>query len=169
MPDLRLTEISYIVLGALEETRTATPYDLKRFLQLNTASYWPVSHTGMYSECARLAKAGLVSERQERTGRWRRFYTLTPAGMTALERWRGDVSAHLCELRDLAALKLMFGADPDRLAAQQVDAHRRRLGECEQLLARLAPEPSGRRLALELRVGHEREFLRFWSSLLPAS
>lgn len=164
----RLTEISYIVLGMLEETEPATPYDLEQFLKVSTASFWPVSHTQVYAECARLSEAGLAEERREKTGRWRRFYTLTPAGRTALENWRTDISGPLCEIRDVAAVKIFFGADPERLAAEQVDAHRRRLGEYEQLLARLDAGSDRRRLALQLRVDCEREFLRFWSTLLPA-
>jgi len=47
-----------------------------------------------------------------------------------------------------------------------VGIHLQRLSEYEQLLAGLAEAPAGWRLALELGIGHEREFIRFWSALL---
>jgi hypothetical protein len=49
-----------------------------------------------------------------------------------------------------------------------VDAHRGRLAEYEALLAGLEDAPEGWRLALQLGIGHEREFIRFWSSLAPS-
>ncbi len=67
------------------------------------------------------------------------------------------------ELRDVATLKLFFGADPKPLAEDQVEQHRRRLAEYEELLVGLDQAPEGWRLALELGIGHEREFIRFWS------
>jgi PadR family transcriptional regulator, regulatory protein AphA len=165
MSSIRLTETSYIVLGLLEQIEPATPYDLKQVAQVSTVNFWTVPHTQIYAECGRLAGAGLLSERREQTGRRRRIYTLTPEGRGALERWREDASGGLYELRDVATLKLFFGADPQLLAAEQVDAHRRRLAEYEELLAGLEDAPEGWRLALELGIGHEREFIRFWSSL----
>ncbi len=166
MSSVRLTETSYIVLGLLEQVEPATPYDLKQLAQVSTVNFWTVPHTQIYAECGRLAAEGLLSERREQTGRRRRIYTLTAEGRSALERWREDASGGLYELRDVATLKLFFGADPERLAAEQVDAHRQRLSEYEQLLAGLAEAPAGWRLALELGIGHEREFIRFWSALL---
>ena len=167
MSSVRLTETSYIVLGLLELLEPATPYDLKQLAQVSTVNFWTVPHTQIYAECGRLAAEGLLSERREQTGRRRRIYTLTADGSRALERWREDASGGLYELRDVATLKLFFGADPRRLAAEQVDAHRRRLSEYEELLADLADAPEGWRLALELGIGHEREFIRFWSAQLP--
>jgi hypothetical protein len=42
----------------------------------------------------------------------------------------------------------------------------RRLRSCEALLANLADAPRGWRLTLECGIGHEREFIRFWSQML---
>ena len=36
-----------------------------------------------------------------------------------------------------------------------------------QLLAAAQDAPAGARLALERGIGHEREFIRFWSALAP--
>jgi DNA-binding PadR family transcriptional regulator len=165
VPAQRLGETAYIVLGLLEQCEPATPYDLKQVAQVTTVNFWTVPHTQIYTECARLAAAGLLNEEREQGGRRRRIYTLTPAGREVLEEWRAETSGVLYELRDVATLKLFFGADPQELAAAQLGAHKARLEEYEQLCAGLVEVPEGWRLALELGIGHEREFIRFWSEL----
>lgn len=162
---LRLTETSYIVLGLLEQGEPATPYDLKRFAQLSTSNFWSVPHTQLYTECARLAAEGLLDERQEETGRRRRMYRLTKRGRQALEAWRSEPASDLYELRDAATLKLFFGGDPAALAAAQLEAHKSRLKEYEQIYEGADALPEGQRLALECGIGHERQFIRFWSRL----
>ncbi|MGO9321391.1 MAG: PadR family transcriptional regulator [Solirubrobacteraceae bacterium] len=161
----RLTEASYIVLGLLELAGQATPYDLKRVAQLTTSNFWSIPHTQLYTECARLAREGLLDERQEQTGRRRRTYQLTGRGSELLARWRDQPTAELYELRDASTLKLFFGGDPAALAVSQLVAHRRQLEAYERLRAGLADAPLGQRLALECGIGHEREFIRFWSSV----
>jgi PadR family transcriptional regulator, regulatory protein AphA len=162
---LRLTETSYTVLGLIEHLQPATPYDLKALAQLSTFNFWTVPHTQLYTECARLAKAGLLDEEREQSGRRRRIYRLTEAGREALGAWRADPAAREYELHDAATLKLFFGADPETLARAQVEAHERRLEGYEALRSQIADGPEGWRLALEHGIGHEREFIRFWSGL----
>jgi len=164
--DRHLSEASYIVLGLLEQAGPATPYDLKRLATLSTLNFWTVPHTRLYTECARLAQAGLLAEDRERKGRRRRVYRLTDAGRAALGEWRSDPSAREYEFRDVATLKMFFGADPAGLAANQIEIHARRLREYEALACELSDQPPGLALALELGIGHEREFLRFWSRFL---
>ena len=166
MSSPRLTEASYIVLGLLEQAQPATPYDLKRLAQMSTANFWALPHTQLYTECARLAGEGLLSEEREQTGRRRRIYRLTDSGARALDDWRVQPARETYELRDAATLKLFFGADPAKLAAAQAEVHERRLHDCEQLFASLSDAPPGWRLALECGIGHEREFIRFWSRLV---
>ncbi|HSZ12751.1 MAG TPA: PadR family transcriptional regulator [Solirubrobacteraceae bacterium] len=161
----RLTEASYIVLGLLELAGQATPYDLKRVAQLSTGRFWSIPHTQLYAECSRLAREGLLDERQEQTGRRRRVYRLTERGTELLDRWRNRPTTELYELRDESTLKLFFGGDPAALAASQLAAHERQLEEFERLLTGLAEAPLGQRLALECGIGHEREFIRFWSAI----
>ncbi len=69
-------------------------------------------------------------------------------------------------MRDPSLLKLFFGADPQDLAQSQLDAHRRKLEEYEEL-QKLDPgsEPRGPWLALEAGIGHERQSIRFWEGL----
>jgi PadR family transcriptional regulator, regulatory protein AphA len=161
----KLTETSYIVLGMLERLQPATPYDLKRLAQISTINFWAVPHTQLYTECARLARAGLLSEQREQTGRRRRIYNLTQEGSRALEQWRSQPTDALEEVRDEGLLKLFFGADPAKLAVAQLDAHRRQLLAYEHLREGATDMPRGMLLALEAGIGHERQFIRFWSEL----
>lgn len=165
MSSPRLTETSYIVLGLLEQIGPATPYDLKRLAQVSTVNFWSVPHTQLYTECSRLAEEGLLSERREETGRRRRIYRLTGRGRQALESWRSEPSGELEQVRDPATLKLFLGGDPAELAVAQLEAHRRQLQLYEELHASASEAPEGWRLALESGIGHEREFIRFWSRL----
>jgi PadR family transcriptional regulator AphA len=164
----RLTATSYIVLGLLEQGEPATPYDLKQIAQVSTNNFWSVPHTQLYTECARLATEGLLDERQEQTGRRRRVYKLTADGRKALETWRNEPATELYELRDAATLKLFFGGDTATLAATQLEAHKGRLKEYELLREGIDALPQGQRLALECGIGHEREFIRFWSRVAQA-
>jgi PadR family transcriptional regulator AphA len=169
----RLSETSHIVLGMLEHVQSATPYDLKRIAELSTIQFWAVPHTQLYSECARLAREGLLTEEQEQTGRRRRRYSLTEQGRQALEIWRSEPVGGGRELRDPGLLKLFFGADPGKLAADQLQVHEARLRSYEELHAAAAAAdaadadvPRGAVLALEAGLGHAREYVRFWKALL---
>ncbi len=162
----RLTETSYIVLGLLEQAQPATPYDLKQLAQLSTNSFWSVPHTQLYTECARLASEGLLDESQEQTGRRRRTYRLTARGLELLHAWRDEPTEELYELRDISTLKLFFGGDAATLAKVQLASHRRRLKQWEDLRKAIPDAPPGQLLALQCGIGHEREFIRFWSRLL---
>jgi PadR family transcriptional regulator AphA len=161
----RLSATSYIVLGLLEQAGSGTPYDLKQAAQISTNNFWTVPHTQIYTECARLAELGLLSERREQTGRRRRVYSVTAEGRRELQRWRSEPSGDAYEIRDASILKLFFGGDPARLAAEQVDAHRRQLALYEQLIAHAEWMQEGQRLALEYGIEHERQSLRFWTRI----
>jgi DNA-binding PadR family transcriptional regulator len=162
---VRLTETSYIVLGLVEFAEPATPYDLKQIAQRSTVEFWSVPHTQLYTECARLAKEGLLSEQREQTGRRRRIYSLTKGGRQALADWLAEPTDELYEVRDPGTLKLFFGGDPAMLATSQLAAHKRQLEGYQQLHKDIPNMPNGMRLALEAGIGHEREFIRFWSRL----
>lgn len=157
-----LSDTSYAVLGLLEMFEPATPYQLKRIAQVSIFHFWSIPHTQLYTECARLADAGLLDERREKEGRRRRIYRLSPAGRRELRAWRANPDTELYELRDPGLLKLFCGADPAALAEGQLARHEQRLRSYEELLAQ-AEMPDGARLALESGVGHEREYVRFWS------
>jgi PadR family transcriptional regulator AphA len=163
---IKLTPTSYVVLGLVDVLESATPYDLKQAASLGLGNFWSLPHTQLYSEPARLAAAGLLDERREQAGRRRRIYTLTDSGRSALEEWRNEPTADTYEIRDAGLLRLFFGADPLALAELQLAAHRENLRRFEELQARAgADAPEGARLALEAGIGHEREYVRFWSAL----
>jgi len=168
MPSPRLTDTSYAVLGLLDQCGAATPYQLKQIAQVSIFHFWAIPHTQIYTECARLAEAGLLDERREETGRRRRIYRLIDAGRKALDEWRADPEAELYEIRDPGLLKLFCGADPESLARTQLERHQRRLASYEEMLARDGM-PEGMRLALEGGVGHQREYVRFWSRVIAES
>jgi DNA-binding PadR family transcriptional regulator len=166
MSSPRLSETSYIVLGMLEHVQPATPYDLKRIAELSTIHFWAIPHTQLYKECARLAKEGLLTEEQEQTGRRRRIYRMTESGQTALELWRAEPIGAPREVRDLGILKLFFGADPSRLATDELRVHEERLERYEEFRGLAVDAPRGPQLALEAGIGHEREYVRFWKTLV---
>jgi DNA-binding PadR family transcriptional regulator len=162
----RLTPTSYVVLGLVEAFGTATPYDLKLAAGAGVGNFWSLPHTQLYSEPARLAGGGYLDEKRERAGRRRRLYTLTERGTEALDAWRETPTAELYEIRDAGLLQLFFGADPAKLAAVQLEAHRENLRRLEARLPDITPEvPEGIRLALEAGIGHAREYVRFWTKI----
>jgi PadR family transcriptional regulator, regulatory protein AphA len=164
MSNVRLSDTSYAVLGLLDIFEPATPYQLKQVAQVSIFHFWSIPHTQLYAECARLAEAGLLDERREESGRRRRVYRLSTAGRKALREWRADPDTELYELRDPGLLKLFCGADPATLAQPQLERHERRLHAYEELLEG-TDMTDGMRLALESGIGHEREYVRFWSRL----
>ncbi|MGH2925695.1 MAG: PadR family transcriptional regulator [Solirubrobacterales bacterium] len=164
MPPPRLTDTSHAVLGLLDGCGPSTPYRLKQIAQAGMFHIWSIPHTQLYTECARLAEAGLLTERREEGGRRRRVYSLSSSGRKALERWLADPRADLYELRDPGLLKLSFGADPAALAETQLEHHRARLAAYEEILG-VREMPDSTRLPIEAGIGHEREYIRFWSRL----
>lgn len=163
MSNIRLTDTSYAVLGLLDSCGPATPYQLKQIAQDSIFHFWAIPHTQLYTECARLAEAGLLDERREETGRRRHVYRLSASGRKALGEWRADPRAELYELRDPGLLKLFCGSAPAAVAEAQLANHQRRLSRYNELLTDELPE--GQRLSLEAGIGHEREYIRFWTRL----
>jgi DNA-binding PadR family transcriptional regulator len=163
----KLTDTSYAVMALLEQCEQATAYQLKQVAQQSIFHFWSIPHTQLYTECSRLAEAGLLTERQEEGGRRRRTYRLAAAGRKALDEWRHDPSTDIYELRDPGLLKLFCGADPAAVAEAQLARHEERLSAYEAFAA-MEAMPNGMRLALESGIGHEREYIRFWKRLRDA-
>jgi DNA-binding PadR family transcriptional regulator len=162
--EIRLTPTSYIVLGLLEAAGEATPYDLKGMVAISLGNFWSIQHAQLYTEPARLAKAGYLRERREKGGRRRKHYKVTKRGRQALEAWSKEPTNEMTELRDLCLLKIFFGGDPGVMARAQLPAHESKLAEYEEIQRSAAAEmPPGPRLALEAGLFHERGWLEFWS------
>jgi PadR family transcriptional regulator AphA len=166
MSSIRLTPTSYIVLGLIELSGEATPYELKRLVAAGIGNFWSLQHAQLYTEPDRLTRAGHLEETRERGGRRRKRYKLTPAGRHALREWVSEPTGQLPELRDVALLKLFFGADTRSLADAQLAAHTEKLAEYE-LLARQAGDnpPPGPFAALQAGIAHEREWVDYWQTL----
>jgi PadR family transcriptional regulator AphA len=162
--EIELTHTSHIVLGLLSMSGEATPYDLKQMVSATVGHFWSLPHSQLYAEPTRLARAGYVTENREQEGRRRKLYALTDRGREALQEWLEVLTPEPYVLRDLALLKLFFGADVRELAEAQVETHRQKLSEYESLGEQIAEQgPLGPRLALDLGTRHERETVRFWT------
>ncbi len=161
--EIELTTTSHIVLGLLSMSGEATPYDLKQMVSATVGHFWTLPHSQLYSEPARLARGGYLTEHQEPEGRRRKLYNLTPRGREALGEWLTVLTPEPYVLRDLALLKLFFGADVKALAEIQLETHRQKLAEYEAFLAHTTDRaPQGPLLALDLGTRHERETVDFW-------
>jgi DNA-binding PadR family transcriptional regulator len=167
MQDIQLTPTSYIVLGLLELASEATPYQLNQMVDASVGHFWSLPRSQLYAEPARLARAGYLSEDQEQDGRRRKRYALTERGRDALERWT-DVPAHeYTELRDLALLKLFFGADPAPIAEAQLTVLRPRLELYEAMRAAMdnGEVPPGPRQVLEAGIDHVKTSILIWERI----
>ena len=163
----RLTAVSYMVLGLLENAEEATPYQLKQVASRSVGNFWTIQHAQLYTECERLAKAGLLEEEREKGGRRRRTYRLTDGGRAALRAWLAAPATELGELRSPGLLQLFFGAEKGPLAEAQIASHAAKLAEYEALHAEAAQWlPEGQRLSLECGIAHERVWLDFWRALI---
>jgi PadR family transcriptional regulator AphA len=141
----RLTGTSYAVLSLLEVLGPSSPYDLKQALERSIENFWPVPHTTFYAEPARLAAAGLLSERQDAAGRRRKVYELTAAGRAALKQWAGSPGLAPPQLREEGVLKIFAGGDPVAIFSERCDWHRGKLAELEGYLEALSQGPDGPR------------------------
>ena len=137
---------------------------------MSVGNFWSLQHAQLYTEPERLAKAGYLTEKREKGGRRRKRYALTERGRRALREWRSEPTDELSELRDPGLLKLFFGADPAELAAVQLEAHKRKLREYEELRASdPGTGPRGPWVALDAGIAHERVWVRYWSELSRAA
>jgi DNA-binding PadR family transcriptional regulator len=165
---INLTPTSYIVLGLVSLAGEATPYDLKQMVAASVGNFFGIPHSQLYSEPERLTAAGYLDEKRETDGRRRKLYSLTARGREALADWIKTPTDELYELRDPGLLKLGFGTDPKKLAPVQLEAHRRRLAELEAIRTQMKMNdaPDNQMLVIEAGIGHEREYVRFWSRLV---
>lgn len=166
MRDVHLTPTSYIVLGLLAEAREATPYQLKQMADSSVGQFWSLPRSQLYAEPTRLAQAGYLTEEQEHDGRRRKRYTLTERGADALSRWTATPTQDFTELRDLAFLKLFFGADPSAMADTQLTALHPLLHAYEATLAAATVDtPVGPRQTLEAGIDHVKTAILSWERI----
>jgi PadR family transcriptional regulator, regulatory protein AphA len=164
--EIQLTPTSFIVLGLLSRAGEATPYQLKQTVDVSVGHFWSVPRSQLYAEPARLARGGYVTEGQEPDGRRRKRYALTARGEEALQRWTDAPTQQFTELRDLAILKLFFGADPAAMAEAQLATLRPLLQFYETVHASESRDgPSGPRQALEAGIDYVKTSIRVWERI----
>lgn len=164
----RLSPTSFIVLALIDGAGEATPYDLKQVVASTLGNFWSVPHAQIYAEPERLTEGGYLQDRREQGGRRRRYYKLTEQGEKALRSWLAEPTGEMAELRDPGILKLFFGSAPRPLAKAQLETHRQRLAELESLAAAMEGQsgvPRGFQLTIRAGLGHEREWVDFWSAI----
>jgi PadR family transcriptional regulator, regulatory protein AphA len=171
-PALRLSPVSYVVLGLIGLRGASTPYQLKQAASRSINYFWPFPHSQLYGEPERLAAAGLLSEEREETGRRRKLYALTPLGKQALETWLATPPDAIFEMRDMALLQLFFSEFTGqetlvRLAEDQVRLYRERLAVYQAIADQYDTEPmSQRRMApLEFGVRMTQACVDFWTDI----
>lgn len=166
MTPTTLTPTSFVVLGLVDGLGEATPYELKGAASVRLGDFWSLAHSQLYAEPDRLVGSGHLEVSRERTGRRRKHYRLTDRGEEAYAGWLADPDTDAYELRDPGLLKLALGADSVTLAQAQLAAHEEKLAAYEAAAEAIElPPTDGRVLALWAGIGHEREYVRFWSSL----
>ncbi len=164
---MRLTPTSFIVLGLVRWTPGISAYELEQIVTSTVSHMWTIQRSQIYKEPGRLAEAGLLVAEDDRRGRVAKTrYTIAEPGAAALDEWLGARVQQTHEVRDLALLKIFFGASPAALAQDQLDAHRARLGGYQMLCAAGMLAPPGPRTALEAAIAHEETAIRFWTELL---
>jgi PadR family transcriptional regulator AphA len=177
----RLTSTSHLVLGLLAREGPSTPYELERHVRATLGNFWSFPHTLLYTEPARLAGLGLVTEARETEGRRRRVFAITPAGEAALGAWLARPSAAPTELRDPGLLQLFFAdlTSPDvrlRLANEQLAIHQAKLAAYQEdrvVERRRGRSDAGRRTVehwrgetLAMGLLYEDAAVRFWAQVV---
>jgi len=180
-PPANLTSTSYLVLGLIEREGPSTPYSLKRHVAATIGHFWSFPHALLYTEPARLADLGLLTEEREAGGRRRRLFTISDRGRAAIRAWLATPAQEPTELRDAGLLQLFFAdlgsADDLRaLASAQLASHRATLAAYE------SDQPTGRGLngpdaavrtverwrgaTLPMGVLYERAAIEFWVGVM---
>jgi PadR family transcriptional regulator, regulatory protein AphA len=171
----RLSHTSYLVLGLVAGLGAATPYDLKQMVNASIGNFWSFPHSQLYSEPDRLADLGLLEVEQEEAGRHRKRYTVTEAGLAALQTWLRDPETGRAEIREPGLLQLFFGAladeaDMTRVAQARVKLYEQELERYAEVEKNIANHPDMRYPYATLRLGIAitRASLAFWSELATA-
>jgi PadR family transcriptional regulator AphA len=146
----KLTKNSFVVLGLVDLLGEVSAYDLKQAITKSVDNFWPLPYITYYREPARLAKAGLLSQRQEPSGRRKRLYEINDEGRRALAAWLASEELAEPELRDEGMLKLFFGAAPRPIFEKRAAWHRAKLEELSEYLESVDTDgwPEGVRLSL---------------------
>jgi DNA-binding PadR family transcriptional regulator len=155
----KLTKNSFVVLGLVDLLGEVSAYDLKQAIAKSVDNFWPLPYITYYREPARLAKAGLLTERQQEGGRRKRLYEINDRGRATLAEWLASPELSDPELRDEAMVKLFFGAEPRPIFERRAAWHRAKLTELGEYLDSLDEDsewPDGVRASLIAGVTYHR-------------
>jgi PadR family transcriptional regulator, regulatory protein AphA len=153
-----LNQTGRIVLAMIAEGHT-TGYAIKAEIERSTRLYWGASVGGIYPELRRLAKAGLVTVRDDpRGGAVRHCYELTPAGREVLHEWLTDTSEPALEVRDESLLQLRFAGvlEPDEqinVVRRMQALHQERVATLQAMLDANEFDDPLHRMAIEYAAG----------------
>jgi DNA-binding PadR family transcriptional regulator len=87
-----MTEVEHCVLGAIWLRGPCSAYAIRQEFAHSSSSFWSSSAGSIYPVIERLVEAGLVAATADRTdGRGKRELAATPAGLSALRSWIGEV------------------------------------------------------------------------------
>jgi PadR family transcriptional regulator AphA len=127
--------LRYALIGLLA-WRPSSGYELTKRFAVSISHAWPVSHSQIYPELARLVSEGLI-EQTEEGPRGRKTYAATPAGVAALREWmRSTEPAY--DRRSEADLREFFlwvipPAEGLAYLERSANVYRRRLAELENI------------------------------------
>jgi DNA-binding PadR family transcriptional regulator len=133
-----LSKPAYVVLGMIATGRRSG-YAMSRAAKEATRHFWATSDGQIYPQLKKLSDDGYIEgEREQRGGRERVVYSLTPKGREALDEWLNSGQKAHFELRDEGLLRLFFAEElsVDQLRAQvamQQRRHRRAIEHLEEL------------------------------------
>jgi PadR family transcriptional regulator, regulatory protein AphA len=130
--------LRYALIGLLA-WRPSSGYELTKRFAVSMAHVWPVSHSQIYPELARLVADGLI-EQTEEGPRGRKTYAATPAGVAALREWMRSTEPDYGR-RSEADLREFFlwvipPADALAYLERSANVYRSRLAELE-IIARM--------------------------------
>jgi PadR family transcriptional regulator, regulatory protein AphA len=152
---MELNPTAYVILGLLS-WRPMSGYDIKATVDKSTRFFWAASYGQIYPELRRLAEANLVErEPENRGGRRRVAYSLTPEGRQVLRGWLAE-GPQTYESRDEGLLKLFFAdAAPETARDTLAAMHAHHADVAERLRGIEAREQPTGFSSLVLRYGIE--------------
>lgn len=171
MADQSLTTTSYVILGLVRTLQPCTSYEMKSLVNLSIGMFWSFPHSQLYAEPLRLAEKGLLTEKQETTGRKRRMFRLTETGDAALDDWLRTPTSAPTELRDIGQLRLFFsdGLSPGEvqdMALARERMHRERLADLTEIYDKVATTATAPKLrTMEIGFKWEETAAEFWASV----
>lgn len=170
---VQLTTSQYLILCTLAWRGPQTPYELKDYFQRIIRVLVDVPHTLLYTETPKLAAMGLAREEREDTGRRRKTYSITDAGLAVVKRWLAASPTKEPSLDDQAIMKLTFShlSTPESvagLARDQVAYYEARIARIRSGLIESDVDAKRRRYVrtgARLALRQAEVLLEFWNDV----